>query len=263
MKIKSFLLFMVLVFISSSCRTVTALFERGGTKFTIELKTTEANAEGVTDEAVQVLSARLDALEIRNRVHKTHANRVEVLAYGKPDVERVKKLLLAESRFELAKIAGEHFQTYPTREAAEQAMGGTVLPNRRVLPFNDRDEGAKNTPKQWVIVEMPPVIDGRVVRDAQAYSPTGSDQRDHVVNFRLNPEGAQKFGDWTGKNIGKYLAIVLNDEVKSAPVIKGQIFDSGQIEGKFTKAAAEDLALVLKSGYLTATLTLIDESTFE
>ena len=66
-----------------------------------------------------------------------------------------------------------------------------------------------------------------------------------------------------GRNIGKYLAIVLNDEVKSAPIIKGQIFDSGQIDGRFTKAAAEDLALILKSGYLPATLTLIDESGFE
>jgi preprotein translocase subunit SecD len=103
-------------------------------------------------------------------------------------------------------------------------------------------------------------VDGSELRDASAYSRTGS-QSDYQISFSLKPGGAQKFGEWTGKNIGKYLAIVLNDEVKSAPVIKGQIFDQGSIEGKFTKTSSEDLALTLKSGALPAKLDYQEERT--
>jgi preprotein translocase subunit SecD len=77
----------------------------------------------------------------------------------------------------------------------------------------------------------------------------------------LKPGGAQKFGEFTGRNIGKNLAIVLNGEVKSAPTIQGQIFDTGQITGRFTKASAEDLALTLKSGALPAKIEYMEERT--
>jgi protein-export membrane protein SecD len=264
MKIKSVLLFIVLVFISSSCTRIAGFFERGGRKYTIEVKASVPEFQNAPDEAVKVLSARLDAAGIRNEVKGTTANRVEVIAHGKFDAERIRNFLLYQGKLELAKVMGDSFQTYPTFEAALQSIGGELPPNRRVLPYSEReDTNVKDQkPQRWVIVENPPVIDGRAIRDASAYSQTGSDS-DYQISFKLNKDGAEKFGDWTGKNIGKYLAIVLNDEVKSAPVIRGQIFDSGQIEGKFTKASAEDLALILKSGYLPATLTLIDESTFE
>jgi preprotein translocase subunit SecD len=96
------------------------------------------------------------------------------------------------------------------------------------------------------------------LRDASTYTRGGND---YNIQFNLKPAGAQAFGDWTGKNIGKYLAVVLNDEIKSAPVIKGQIFDTGTIEGKFSKTSAEDLALTLKSGSLPANLDYQEERT--
>jgi preprotein translocase subunit SecD len=264
MKIK-LLLIIVAALVFSSCSTITGAFERGGHKYNIEVKTSVPEFQNVTDEAVKVLSSRLNAAGIRGDVKRTMPDRLEVVVHGQVDTERVKNFLLNQGKLELAKVAGDSFQTYPTREAAIQALGGEIPSNRRVLPYLDRDDTKAPDTKsqQWIIVENPPVIDGRVLRDARAYSQTGGAADDYQISFKLNPEGAQAFGDWTGKNIGKYLAIVLNDEVKSAPVIKGQIFDSGQIEGKFTKASAEDLALILKSGYLPATLTLIDESAFE
>ena len=68
----------------------------------------------------------------------------------------------------------------------------------------------------------------------------------------MKPNGAVKFGDWTSKNIGAYMAVVLNDQVKSAPYIKSRIDDQGQIDGRFTKSSADDLVLTLKSGALPA-----------
>jgi protein-export membrane protein SecD len=260
MKIKITILTIIAI-LAVSCSTITSVFERGGRKYNIEVRTSVPEFQNVTDESVRVLSARLDAAGIRNTVTRTMPDRIEVLAYGKFDNERIKAFLLTQGKLELARVVGETFQTYPTREAAVQSMGGEIPANRRVLPYMERAEGLGKT-EAWLIVENPPVIDGRVLRDAEAYSRTGA-ATDYLISFKLNPEGAQKFGEWTGKNIGKYLAIVLNDEIKSAPVIKGQIFDTGQIEGRFTKASAEDLALILKSGYLPATMTLIDETAFE
>ena len=67
--------------------------------------------------------------------------------------------------------------------------------------------------------------------------PVRGTRSDYQISFSLKPSGAQKFGEWTGKSIGKYLAIVLNDQVKSAPYIKAQIFD----QGTYRREVFEDL----------------------
>jgi preprotein translocase subunit SecD len=110
------------------------------------------------------------------------------------------------------------------------------------------------------VVEYPSVVDGSELREANAVSRTGGDG-DYQISFSFKPSGAQKFGEWTGKNIGNYMAVVLNGEVKSAAYIKSQIFDSGEISGRFTKASAEDLALTLKSGALPAKIEYQEERT--
>ncbi|HEU4391514.1 MAG TPA: protein translocase subunit SecD, partial [Blastocatellia bacterium] len=67
--------------------------------------------------------------------------------------------------------------------------------------------------------------------------------------------------DWTGKHIGNLLAIVLNNEIRSAPNVESEIRDRGVIKGSFTRQAAEDLALVLRSGALQAKLKYAEERT--
>jgi preprotein translocase subunit SecD len=135
------------------------------------------------------------------------------------------------------------------------------------MVYADRDEmptanqqNPPDKPKQFVVVETPAVVDGSELRDAQAVSRTGNDS-DYQISFSFKPGGAQKFGEWTGKNIGNYMAVVLNDEVKSAAYIKSQIFDSGEISGRFSKTTAEDLALTLKSGALPAEIEYQEERT--
>jgi preprotein translocase subunit SecD len=77
----------------------------------------------------------------------------------------------------------------------------------------------------------------------------------------LKPAGADKFGAWTGQNINQYMGVVLNDEVKSVAYIKSQISDSGEISGNFTKQAADDLSLTLRSGALPARISFNEERT--
>src|SRR5688500_19499722 len=84
---------------------------------------------------------------------------------------------------------------------------------------------------------------------------------DYQNSFAIKPAGAEKFGTWTGANIGQYMGVVLNDEVKSIAYIKSQIFDQGEISGRFTRQSAEDLALTLRSGALPAKIEYQEERT--
>lgn len=221
------------------------------------------------DQALKIIESRINAFGVKEPTLQRHgaASSGQILLQmpGVDDPERVKKLIGSESKLALMKVAGDSFQTFPTREAALQSVGGTLPPNRVIYPYTERDDSptpnqAQPKPTQFMVLEYPAIVDGSELRSANAYSQTGNDG-DYQIQFNLKPAGAQKFGDWTGKNIGKYLAIVLNEEVKSAPVIQGQIFDSGQIQGRFTKASAEDLALTLKSGSLPAKIEYSEERT--
>ncbi|MBV9215654.1 MAG: protein translocase subunit SecD [Acidobacteria bacterium] len=229
------------------------------------------------DQELKIIDSRINAFGVKEPTLQRHGSDAsgEILLQmpGVDDPERVKNLIGATSNLSMMKVVSppnpSPVQTYPTKEAAIQSLGGTIPANRRVLPYADRDEptsaGASSTPdpnkpKQYVVVEYPAIVDGSELRDASAASRTGAD-RDYEINFTFKPSGAQKFGDWTGKNIGNYMAVVLNDEVKSAAYIKSQIFDQGQISGRFTKQSAEDLALTLKSGALPAEIEYQEERT--
>lgn len=228
------------------------------------------------DQALKIIESRINAFGVKEPTLQKHgaesAGQILLQMPGVDDPERVKNLIGAESNLTLMKIVSppnpSPVQTYPTEDAARQSLGGTVPPNRKIFPYSERDEptaGASatpdpNRPKSYVVVEYPAIVDGSELRDAAATSRTGSD-RDFEISFSLKPAGAQKFGDWTGKNIGNYMAVVLNDEVKSAAYIRSQIFDQGQITGRFTKQSAEDLALTLKSGALPAKIEYQEERT--
>jgi preprotein translocase subunit SecD len=233
-----------------------------------------------TDDALKIIDTRINALGVTEPTIQAHGstNSHQILLQmpGIDDPERIKSLLTTESRLELMKVVGGTFTTggittYPTEEAAKASLGGTVPPNRRVIPYDERDEptaAGSTAPKQpgqpsaWVVVESPAVIDGSELRSADAVSgsPAGGDSA-YQINFTLKPSGAQKFGAWTAANVNAYMAVVLNDRVKSAPYIKQQITDSGQISGNFTKDSAGDLALTLRSGALPAKIVYLEERT--
>lgn len=227
------------------------------------------------EQALKIIESRINAFGVKEptlqRYGAESSGQILLQMPGVDDPERIKKLIGAESNLEMVKIVSPpspaNVQTYPTEEAAKQSLGGSVPPNRRVLQLTDRDVDANATeaekaakPKQWVVVEHPPVVDGSELRDASATQGRGGNN-EYEINFQFKPNGAQKFGEWTGKNINNYMGVVLNGEVKSAAFIKSQIFDQGQITGRFTKETADDLALTLRSGALPAKLVYGEERT--
>jgi preprotein translocase subunit SecD len=118
-----------------------------------------------------------------------------------------------------------------------------------------RDSGGQMMP-----VERRVIVEGEDLTDAQP----AFDQRtgEPIVNFRFNVRGAQRFGQATTENVGRPLAIVLDNEVISAPRILQPITGgSGQISGNFTVEQANNLAILLRAGALPAKLTIVEERT--
>ena len=232
-------------------------------------------AEEATNQALTIIDRRINALGVTEPTLQTHgaktAHQILLQMPGVSDPERVKQLLKGESRLELVHVVGPESPapptTYPTQELAVQSLGGTVPPNRAVLPYLEKtdaggtDDKSQQNTKSWVVVELPAIITGDQVRNASASQSQGGGVSDFEINFSLKRGGAEKFGAWTGANVNKYMGVVLNGEVRSIAFIKSQIFDSGQITGRFTQAQAEDLALTLRSGALPAAIEYLEERT--
>lgn len=129
-----------------------------------------------------------------------------------------------------------------------QGLGGA---NTKVFPFADE-------PERKLSVDRRAIITGDMLDSAQ---PTFQEGRP-VISFRLNPQGARRFCDVTRQNVNKPFAIVLDNEVISAPVINEAICGGqGIISGGFTVQSANELALLLRAGALPAPMVVVEERT--
>lgn len=136
-----------------------------------------------------------------------------------------------------------------SRTSATEARRGKLSTSSRLVP------GAEG---EYFVISRKPVVSGENLIDAQPAFQEGQ----AVVSFKFNALGGKKFGEATKNNIGERLAIVLDNEVISAPVIQSAILGgSGVISGSFTVKSANDLALLLRSGALPAPLEVLEERT--
>jgi preprotein translocase subunit SecD len=237
-----------------------------------------ALSKQAVDQALKIIDSRLNAVGVVEPLLQSHgaadSNQILLQMPGIDNPERVKKLLVGESKLDLVHVIGPPspapVQKYATEQEAIQSLGGTVPTNRKVLPLIERDEPTAanqpaadpNTtkPSSYVVVEAPSVVDGSELRSANAVTTRGNSS-EYQIQFSLKPNGALKFGTWTGSHINEYMGVVLNGQVKSVAYIKSQINDSGEISGRFTKETADDLALTLRSGALPAPIQYQEERT--
>ncbi len=245
-------------------------------RLVLEVDPNAPDRQAAVKQVVAIIDRRLDALGLSNYEIKpdpdSGSGRIIINLPTVDNPERIKQIVTTYGKLELVHVISPAspypLQTYATKEEAITSLGGNLPANRRVLPYAERDEPttAADTSKsqtgghkRWVVVEAPAIVDGTELRTATA-APAVGERNNYQISFSLKPAGAEKFGAWTGANINQYLGIVLNDEVKSAPFIKGQIYDQGEISGRFTKQSAEDLALVLRAGALPVPVKLVEET---
>jgi preprotein translocase subunit SecD len=170
---------------------------------------------------------------------------------GVTDVARAKEIIRTTAILEL-KLVEEG--PAGSREALIAGRGGQVPPDMEVVTGATGTGGGAIT--EYYLVRKVAAVTGRELRDASA---TIDENNRPAVRFLLTSEGARKFGRVTGENIGRYLAIILDSRVRSAPRIDGRITDEGRITGSFTTQEVVDLSLTLRSGALPATLTYLEE----
>jgi preprotein translocase subunit SecD len=136
--------------------------------------------------------------------------------------------------------------------------GGVVPADSEVVSGDQEGFEGEVIGTAYYLVKKSSIITGRELRTARR------DQDEYgqaTVSFSLQPAAIDKFADYTGSHIGTAMAIILDNTVMSAPVIRSRIPGDGQIEGNFSIEEAEDLALVLRAGALPAKVKYLEERT--
>lgn len=195
----------------------------------------------VVEQSIEIVRRRIDELGTKEPVIQGQGrDRIVVQLPGLQNPEAVKVLL--------GKTAKMSFHMVDSRSTAADARRGMLSSSSRLV---SGDGGT-------YVISRKPVVGGENLIDAQVAYQDGAP----VVSFKFNTIGGKKFGEATKNNVGERLAIVLDNEVISAPTIQSAILGgSGVITGNFDVKSANDLALLLRSGALPAPLEVIEERT--
>ena len=222
---------------------------------TLALKVSAAEAirNQAVEQARETITNRIDNFgviepEISDYGQGTHELVIELP--GVDEQTRVNDIIQSQALLELKLEQGG---PYPSREAALAEHGGILPPDSELDPG---PAGADGSPT-WYLVNRVAAVTGRDLTGASA----GLDEEGKpAVHFNLDRDGAARFGEITGSNIGKYLAMVLDHRVVESATIEGKITDSGEIKGSFTPQKTADIALTLRSGALPASITIEQEN---
>jgi preprotein translocase subunit SecD len=227
----------------------------GSGNFELTLRAAELavlRQETVT-QAIETIRRRVDELGLAEPVivpHGDEGNQILVQLPGFDDVVRAKELIRSTARLELRLVRAVGLSQDQLLASGAQPPGTEILSGPAERSGTDR---------VYYLLERAPVITGRDLK----YAKRALDFETNTpnVSFTLKPDAAGRFQQTTRASIGRQLAIVLDNQVVSAPVIQGAIYDQGQITGNFTVEQAQDLAIKLRSGALPASLEYQEERT--
>ena len=193
-------------------------------------------------QSLEIIRRRVDEVGTREpTIQRQGADRILIQVPGVGSAAELKEIIGTTAQLT--------FQPVVRRTSDSEAIPG---PGNELLPSLD-EEGT------FYVLEDAPVVSGDELVDAQ---PSFDQNNRPAVSFRFNPAGARKFGDYTANNIGNPFAIVLDNEVISAPVIQSHIpGGSGIITGSFTVDESTNLAVLLRAGALPAGLDFLEERT--
>jgi len=200
-------------------------------------------------QAIETIRNRLDQFGLTEPVVARQGDeKILVQLAGiktQEEEQRARELISRAAKLELMAVDEDRAaRVYNMSDADAAEYGDIIL------------EDSKNPAIKYLVREIP-ILDGGMLTDASM----GFDQNNRpLINFKLNAEGAEIFGDFTGRSVGKRLAVVLDGKVYSAPNINERIGGgSGQISGSYTVMEAKDLAIALRSGSLLAPIYLMEK----
>src|ERR1700676_575573 len=211
---------------------------------------TETRRRQAVEQSIEIIRRRIDETGTKEpTIQREGQDRILVQLPGVDNPEHVKALL--------GRTAKLTFQLVDQSVTVEDARRGRLPPGDEILSAADEGRG-RNSGGAAYVVKKRVMVGGDTLVDAQATF----QNNEPVVSFKFDTVGAKRFGDATRENVGKPFAIVLDNKVISAPVIKEAILGgSGIISGSFTVQSARDLALLLRAGALPAPITILEERT--
>src|SRR5215471_9096517 len=225
----------------------------GAYEFTMKQNIVRDLGEQAVDQTMQTIDRRVNELGVTEPSIARQSNGQELLIQlpGVTDIARAKEIIgkTAQLEFKLVEAGPSS-----SKDDLLKQFNGQLPGDMEILPGSS-ERGGGGEAVYYVVRKVAPVT-GRDLRSAR---PGLDENNAPAVLFELKSQGAQKFGKLSGDNIGRYLAIVLDNRVVSAPRLEGRITDHGRISGGFTPETANDLSLTLRSGALPASLTSLEE----
>jgi preprotein translocase subunit SecD len=228
----------------------------GALQFTYTSAATSQLRRDTVAQAVETIDNRVNALGVTEPIIVPQGeSRIVIQLPGVDDPARVKEIIKTTAQLQFRIVEGTPADS---EEAVRASLPANLQSEVDILPGTREDELGRAVGVQYYAVRKTVPVSGRDLKNARVQKGRIGEP---VIGFSLTPEGAPKFGELTGANIRRQMAIVLDNRVMSAPVINSRIDGEGVIEGTFTQQQAADLALVLRSGSLPASLTTLEERT--
>jgi len=213
----------------------------------------EAIREYAIRQALETMRNRVDQFGVSEpTLQRQTGNRILIQLPGVKDPERAIALLGKTARLDFKMVVDD--------VDPQEAVKGILPPGAQLLYERRVDTRTGTTTETPIVVESKTVLTGDLLSDAQVRIDTRFNEPYVAIDF--NPVGAKRFDQLTAANVGRRMAIVLDDTVYSAPVIRERISGgSAQISGAFTEQEATDLAIVLRAGSLPAPVKILEDRT--
>lgn len=224
--------------------------------YTLKMKFSEQQAleKKALQNSIETISTRINSLGVTEPTVQEYGlgkNQILVELPGVDDPGRVRDIIQSTARLEIHAVTGG---PYATQDAAKQANGGVIPPDQELLPYGGTESSEQG---QYFLLQRIAVVSGPDFRDAQP----GRDENGRPdATFILTRAAGDRFYDYTSKNVGKPMAVVLDNKVQEVANIQSAIRDQGQISG-LGEQKAKDLSLMLRTGALPASIHYLEERT--
>ncbi len=236
---------------------VTSGGSEGAFVLTMKPSVETALEQKTVDQAIETITDRVNALGVSEPVVSPYGlgkNEILVELPGISDLDQVKSIIQSTARLEIHAVVGG---PYKDEQEALSGTGGTLPPDDVMLHGSGNLATGSDADAVYVLNRVP-VVAGNQFRSADP----GTDQNGRrAVHFTLTNDAGDKFYDYTSKNVGQSMAVVMEGRVKEVATIQSAIRDTGEIVGSFTPTEVEILSKMLRTGALPASLNPIEDRT--
>ncbi|MGD0097221.1 MAG: protein translocase subunit SecD [Terracidiphilus sp.] len=228
--------------------------------FTLTMKPNIETAleKKTVQQAIETIRDRVDTLgvsEPKIEEYGLGANQILVELPGIDDLDRVMTVIQSTARLEVHAVIGG---PYKDEQEALSSLNGTVPPDQMLIHGSGQVGANSDSDSVWLLHRVS-VVAGQDFRSADPSTDQNTGQRE--VQFTLTNEAGEKFYDYTSKNVGQRMAVVMGGRVKEVANIESPIHDTGRITGSFSPDEVMILSKMLKSGALPASLRPLENRT--